>query len=979
MPDTEVDPRFPLEDAMPTSAAETHKKGQVVQIARGKLQARLLDKPLAKGELFLQTDATPYTPGATEIYDIVTQSYVRKIFQGDLFAGNNSSKQVYVIGSGSSLKWGGVLFDKTSFEDIEEEIKKYPNFIFLYNGASTIKLYTADDQRDSYKNAVGQGQPNTVDRPFVAGEDSQGHPNYSEWYNSINPGDLVFYSAALDQVVVLPMGRSSDALTKINVEALVSNSMRLLLDEGDGETKAATLKTFLDGPARHYQYLTEEFGWNPVEISVLCEITRDEETNEVTVTPGVVTLNEDGDGYIHYIPFAETNKGRNVYNISKIAPELANVTLHEGDLILSVPRSDGRVDHKVVSLYSALFQELQLKFNGRADQYATDIWKDGIPDAYTGDDDYFTLHDNLQAFIDRLFLTKVDIDPTTHKIISSQLPDFLLGAPKYQGHFTAALEDWENVTSETTVTNFVLNVLLARDRHPNWENLDKSEDATDAGATDAANQVSGSDAVNEKLKSGCYWIYQGESVDISDYTSLFHLDSDPDDFNAANAEEKRRLSEIQERLANETDEDVITQLNAERDKLIEIITKHATHMLNKGDWVIYNGETQRFEIIDNSSSFIGILVDGVKVASVVNFLHPLRDPEKLSRYVDGDSVTNTVQAKETHIEADSTTITFTNPAAVLFKDENLDALTHQNFIPVITAKGYALDSRLELIDDETGVKVSFGSSSYAEYGLYATSFRWFAPEDSNPETREYFFDDIVVRDPNVDGVEVTVKTTRIKDSTKSGLNFEEFRHLPDLEDPYKFSIDLEKEPNLSLPQYSGILTTEEYVNQGFTVIKAIIDDLYEEVISDSTKGHIEWLQTVRNKLDEDGNQVYDKDNEPVKEIFDSKVREVYDASHSLALNLFYDSHAVEPSYDENLSNNFSTLSVYAKLTEAQLFKFSSDPYAPLDYELGAADGTVVEVLNPSERPTARPVENVLPNHSGIILNNNSVIDGGEWN
>lgn len=940
--------------------AEAYKKGQVIQIARGRLTARLTDKPLAKGELFLHVGSKEDI-SASQIKDLVTDKNLTTIFTGDLFAGANSKKQVYYIGSGGSLKWGGVSTAST-WEEVQTAAKDSPSFIFMYCGTSTI--YNTE------RNSDPPAQPTpTMDET----KHSYVSSNSDDWCNEINPGDLFFYSPNLGHTVTLSLSRSSDALTKINVGALVSNSMQNWLADQFSDTtnpdlpKASTLKSFLDGPVRHYQYLIDNEGWNKVHIKTASTVTKNQEDGTVTVTAGEIDLTEDGDGFIHYVPFSKDNPGLNKYKVATTAASGykvingvdANLEIREGDLIFTIPNSSGTdkggVHHAVVSLYGALLDLMKAKFDGRADAYATAIWSTGTTVngvSYDGDLKYFAENSNIANFIDRLFKTKVDIDPITHKIISSQLPDYLLGAPKYMGRFTASEADWTTVATKTTGTDFA-KWLLDSDSNASlgsadWENLDLSED--DTSGSSKADNVTDSTSVNDKLKPGCYWIYTGESADIGSLTSLFNL-YDKDDYKDGDT--------------TETDPDKTSQ-----------------HLLNKGDWIIYNGETGKFDIIDNTASFIGILVHGAKLAGVVEFTDKEREAtNSVVRYVDGTAQeAATFKANETKLEAkDGKTIDFTNPASVLFKNEDT-VLTSSSFIPVITGEGWAYNSRFELINNETGLKVKWGESTSP---VSAVSFTFFKEDDT--DTPDYIFHDTAFKTvTETNGREV--KTERIKTakagttSGKDGLDFLEFSFAPSV-DIYKFSMELVDQPDLYLPQYSGVLTTEEYVNNGFTVIKAVIEDLYSTLIDETTKGHVDWLQTVRNKLDDAGKPVLNSKGEQVKEIYDSKVRQSYTAGSQLLLDLFYGEQNPIGKYDENSSTAFARLSVYKKLEASHCFEIGlTASNAPLDYKLGAGDGedAVVETLNPSEAQTGIQPENILPNHSGILLNNNSVIDGGEW-
>lgn len=1038
-------------------------KGQVIQTARGSILSRLQVKPLAKGELFIHTsdDLKSKQINGYKIHDLVTNTDLKTIFKGDMFAGDNSSHDVYYIGSGGALKWGGIINNNI---DIDNQLKSYPNYIFLYNGPTFLtpsnaedeayqqrkSLYSDEELSDDKQNVLGQDQPANVWKPYVA-------ENSLEWDNHVNPGDLIFYSATLDQIVILPQNRSSDALTKINVSRLISNSMRNLLKESN-VTKPSTLKEFLDRPARHYQYLAEAQGWNPVKVEEDEKADSEPETGEKRYSVKEIDLEEgdDGDGYIHFIPF--TN-GRHTYKpkatgqlkdlVNKNATESDDAGwLYEGDLIISLPGAaensedgEGGVHHVVVSLYGLMLDQLKYdKGIERADDYATSIWAvkatgNGYDDEtlLDGDIKFVEEHDQLKDFIERLFLTKVDVDPTTKKIISSQLPDYLLGAPKYMGHLSKTLAEWEKIDSGIKAEEFIKQVIAGRD----WENLDSSEDDTsgydsgDSGDHNPNNEKL-SQKVNDALKSGSYWIYQGDTIDISRFTELFCIDAAADDFDNY-GDLENQLKNLQKQLAklngdsgydSDSDEAVAedeevkdssssgdsdsdsgeedtektkakleAQIKALQDQLNN---PNAQHLLCKGDWLIYNGENKKFEIIDNTSSFIGILVDGVKVAGVVNILHPDRKQETLSdRWVNGKKEAHNAIGRETDITATADSMTFKNPDAVLFQSKNggnLKALTSKDYLPIITDKGYAYSSRFKLIEDQTGFQVNWDNANPTdENKIQSVQFTTHVPdswarhlEATKYEWTNNFWKDWVRETDNNDVDNSKVTTQRVfEKETKDGFNFEWLHFMGYKDDStttsestiYQFEIASQSNPRLTLPQHSGTLATERYVNYGFTVVKAIINDMYDKIVDMSTKGHIDWLQTIRESQEIDPHT-----GKKRKEVYDSYVKQEFKENESLKLDIFYSKKPDEKDfYKENTDGTYAQLSVYSDLNtkeDSPATKYG----APVDVNIGSKDSESSEEykLNPSTRAEGEAVENVLPNHSGILLNNNSVIDGGEW-
>ena len=918
-------------------------KGQIIQVARGDLRARLKLRPLAKGELFVHiVDGSQEVDPAQEIKDLVTNTRIHVLFEGDLFAGAGNSTEVYAIGSGGALKWSGILF-VNDYATALQKAKAKPNHIFLYNGNST--LYKDTD-------------PNTeLNKSYVASTST-------EFKNEINPGDLIFYSPALDQIVVIHTSRSSDALTKINTAALISNSMKNLLTEDP-----ATLKTFLDGPARHYQYFTEENGWEAAQILEACtvepETVNGKKTGKKIITPGKIgPSTKDGDGVIHYVPFGTTDVGLKKYLPTGFADLDPTKELLEGDFILSLPKADGTVQHKVLSLYGAILQKLNVSlFPGigknpgggsqnpkitRADDYATAIWAEGIgsgSNKYKGDVDFLGDAQEIGEFIDRLFRTKVDIDPTTHKIISSQLPDFLLGAPKYLGHFDATTESWTALGADTTAEDFAKAIIRASHHGSltNWDNLDASED-DDPSSPNYVPDLS--KKVNDALKAGSYWIYQGDTVNISKFDKIFLL-LRPDDYDPSDPNNK----------------------------------DNATHTLSAGDWIIYNGEKKLFEVIDNTSSFIGILVNGTtKVAGVAKFLNPTRaEATYENTWKDGQKTELKLKKEETRFEATANSITFTNPAAVLFDS----ASSSQNFLPVITADGYTFNSRFELVKDQTGFKVTVADTKIGE-DLVESAIKDTTLLFANPKglTEQAFKFVNKIHTPNEDvftNIEDTGETETVGSQNlhKFIFTFQKFHFQSGWNSTteserkstnYSFAIKREANPTLHLPQMSGTLVTEEYVHQGFTVLKAAINDAYTLAV-DKLKilGHQDWLQAVRKPgtLDSNGN--------PTIEYYDSRIKQIRSTDDEFyKVDLYIDKKSINDStYDElkETENEHRALSVFKDLKKAAL---NPNLASTVDLELSGVK------YNPSVPKTGEQVENVLPNQSGVLLNNNSVIDGGEW-
>ena len=1139
--------------------------GQIIQISRGNLISRLKGgsgkpaKALAFGELFIHT-GEKQNISSHNIHDKVTNSTIQTIFTGDLFAGCNNTKDVYFLGSGGSLKWGGIVYSATNYQELAAIAMQNPEHIFMYNGDATLENSTRPYLYDAKASGADAGKVNgtthsiadsdtdptqiaQLDRSYVA-------TSSSEYQLRINPGDLLFYSSALDQVVVIHLSRSTDALTKINVDALVSESMAEWLhetaaavagtstEEENYDKVPSTLKTLLDGPVRHYQYLVDQYGWKEATVYEECSVVQPDDPeisgSKATIVNGKIRLPNPHDGEIYYVPFRSTNTGYNVFDVIKVQPDdgelldsFADTPIREGDLLFALPQSDGKVKFAVVSLYGALLDKFRFdKTIKRADKYATDIWEfTNAANDYEGDHAFQVAHQNLSDFIERLFTTKVDIDPTTHKIIASQLPDFLLGAPKYMGHFEPTASDWSNFDADSSAEAFA-KYLLASGAF-DWENLDDSED--DTGATNPDNEDL-SALVNDKLKTGCYWIYQGETIDVSQFPGIFHTCAVKDDYasgavetelleqiatlkaeidtinnslaairpestalnakitaiqsiqaalqtyrtdndattadtftanvtalaNAANlviditdvdtpadtditvdgnaladelATATSALAALDEATLTESKTEKTTELTSKQADLEELRRSLNQHLLNKGDWVIYNGAVDdenteddkigRFEIIDNSSSFIGILVKNVKVAGVAEF----KNQDKLLDYTKAWKTDNASRVETTSLQrsedidisAANDTIVFQNKDKVFAAGPDfLDSKYLPRISEERTDQGNAtlINSRFMIIDETDHEKFRAGLGVHFPTGYKdvkdvpdTTQLLWHyaIPEDRWLNDHEVsdkfysFFDTYnytITGDPtHRDNYIITTKERVDVDQngvvTGRGLNFDWIAFMGTVLDStqyYSFAVTHETDPKLYLPSHSGVLATETYVNQGFTVVKTIVNDLYEKLLRMTTRGHVDWLQTIREYTEytwADPEHPDMNNRVPIvrHELCDSRVLQERDASYFI-LKLFYEQNITDPyqEYDQTAYNH--KISGYREISTSKANSLN----ATMNYRLGTGigqtdelDNTTPVLLNPStpQADDLRP-EQVLPNHSGILLNNNSVIDGGEW-
>lgn len=931
-----------------------NQKGNIILTARGDLINLLSQRALGYGEMFIATKGYTTTAMAAQnpIYDISggKKVQIKRIDAGDLFAGTNTKDEVYCLGGGSSLKWGGISF-ATSWNLAKNEAKENPNRIYMYVGSTTLN---SDAQA---KQKAGAVETSEITEKYVASDSK-------EYLEPINPGDIFFYSPQLEQLVVLHLNHSSDALTKIAVDDLVSNSMRALLAEGD--TKASTLKDFLDGPARHFQYLESTYGWVP--------LTNDQEGIQISHSEGndshlksIQFLNKNNDyfkdGEVFYIPF---DKGLNVYTIvgpeSNPLPGLENVEkFYEGDLIIALPdeSKNSNSEYKMVgsdpkgirfahvSLYGGLVRQLIPGEITRADDYATYLWK--TTSATTNDTDFLTAADEngdlingIKEYIERLYQTKVDIDPKTHKIISSQLPDYLLGSLKYMGPASSLGKNVEEINTETYTGADLYKFLNSK----SYSNFDSNENSYDGSDPSGDVVEEGADSKDTEMRVGSYWIWQGDSIKVTGLTSIFDFDEAADDL-----------------WGNGEEDDPESRENT---------THTVEHVLNKGDWIVFNSN-EKFDIIDHTANFVGLMVNGQILGGLVNVVDS--DRTMTGRSWENGSKTFTVESVlETKVEPEAEDkLKISNPNGVLFKDKSGKAKVSATALPLISDTGLAFNSRFLVEGNQQGFRLgsrtdTSGQSVTFLFGKYSdiakpTDDAW----DSIPESFKVksFWDE---DDDTVVAFNGDRYPTDISKNFE-GFNFGNFlfEESKDAEDIYLFKFEWEKEPVAILPSHSGILATEEYVDYGFTVIKRIIDDLYLAFDKKTLTGNEDWLQTIVEYQDEDGTTR--------KKIYDSKVKQDYSKGASLILRLYTISK--EDGTDSNPSafTRFGTLSeIPSNLNDKRNSVVPSKEGYAVNYVLG--NDSDAQTLNPS-KPVG-DVLNILPNHSGMLLNDNSVIDGGEW-
>ena len=291
---------------------------------------------------------------------------------------------------------------------------------------------------------------------------------------------------------------------------------------------------------------------------------------------------------------------------------------------------------------------------------------------------------------------------------------------------------------------------------------------------------------------------------------------------------------------------------------------------------------------------------------------------------------------------------------VLFRLADGTLTIADNYIPFVNAQGVAYNSRFHFVHDGDE------SVSILEF------LRSTGEDDANRNVRLNF--NAVL----ADDVEAYV------------FNSPEHRFIVDyngLDDKgfdLKEYLEISDHPSLQLPGYSGTLTTEEYVNTGFGIIEGLLDELNDNL----TTGTVDWLRTIGE--DEDGNNVTmdshfkqilvkagdgassTVDHSAIKLSMDPQEANVEDAND----------HANGPSNNLTVLADLSTVLADGKLSTAvpdwhkALVEGANGKFTKESLE------AVKAILKLAEN--TEDVENYLPNHGGVLLNSNSIIDCGVY-
>ena len=901
----------------------------------GVVTGLLQNRPFLLGEIFIQ-DHTKTLNENNFLRDKLTNAPIMRLQEGDLYGGCNewygnlsgnapdvtdkgitksAHPHIYQLGSGSALKFSNHLLYKFAdsenhiLEEVYTELSNNPNTLYLYVGpkgeSDPIKSAFANSEIADTK-LFQKLQDGEKQKFEVIGDASNEHhlgetPIYQSLSNRIDSGDLVFYSAVYKQVFIWHLSRSQSSLVRLNYNELESKSFN---KEFESELKAGTysLTSFLDKVGRQFQRLTDE-GWIEAEAS------------HTTANGGLIaniptTIKE---GNVVYIPFLVDNDYINPEDELTVRyPELdeldaanSETTVNPGDLLFAVPSTDGKFKLVKVSLLSEYLKRMSLKsFNTlRADQYAKDRWEtDTAVEKYESTDENFIEavqkgEKSLADLLNRFGGTKADIDPTTGKIITSQIPSFILGGLKRVNTFNLELlqqisRDEVEVTDGVDLTKKgeVLAALLTEDFE-----LDDDSFLTYTGEGDFDRQT----------LDNIYFIWQDGPYEIT-VDNPFFVKKEPNDVNAG------KSSVIKE--------------------------------INNGDMVIYNGTLKKFEVIDNSSELISIIVDGTHITGTPELLPKTADRSSAFYRLDGNTISGvsvfTDRVEEVSIDVKGGDIEFGNPYGVITavsEGAEVEVLVDHYHLPIINDKGVAYNSLFKFLQSRGDGNNEYDTGLVLEKearGLQFlnTAFTGYTTIDTDENYLWIFADDLAhTLDPN------TLRISHDANTRVAG--------------------------NLYLPNVPGTLATEEEI---LSATVFLLDAIKKALGTYALSGTVDYLQTI---YEDEDHKKYLKDSAIS---FDSnKAGDGRPADASIAF------HPGDEKGTNAHSRATETNEIIVQSTNTNIRGTNPAWHQEITVVNGIPKIPEAQLSLP-QVGEGEKIKNILPNFDGTLINSNSIIFCGYW-
>lgn len=1066
--------------------------------ADGNIQALVNNRPFLSGEMFVQIidveDSTKYKDNTNlQFVDAVTNAEIGQFFKGDLYGGcgygvanprSDGKIPIYQLGSGNALKLAPVnpliqFWDKTS----REVIKAHPNCLYLYIGDPQVSR-TSPETKGTAAFDSAEASTNTFPgyEKVAAAEGIEAHKKVNlgdagrevttnQLSDDLNTGDMVFYSPIYKTYMVWHLSRTTTNLVRMLTANLTSKSLKrqlgLINADGTVNTDAkADLSTFLNKVARDYQSLDNTEGWVKLDYTATASNT----AGDFSIPEGV----KDKDGAIYYVPFSvtleeevEKEDGSKVKeNVNKLLNFAGNYRfkcgteetltgLLPGDVVISLPVysedyseiNDTNVNlgvkHVIVSLYGEYLSRndvTQLEIV-RADEYADyrHTSADEKLEAALKKGDA-----GLKELLENIYSTKVDIDPTTKKVVTSQLPAFVLGGLKLVGSTNyAELSKYDSGEGTDPVTMTPATMFVAQRIADKWnvklglvdENGNAKEgvtlitpfdfDANGEALKDSSFTEEHWKEIYEEFESavGSYFIWGGDPTYIDTNSSTDNTNKvAPNTLDTSYAEAsdgkwylKEDLTEVKElevlpgfEREAETDETGLYRVDdvseIDEDLLGKLIEKYGTNddgefvqshvdakyattevtkivakdgavgfdeqpylkavkldhlsskyfsesalkgnddaanydedvsvMLNAGDFLIYNGET--FDIIDNSSSISGILFNG-KLMTGTPGIKTVRRGGTQYYVSNGVNMSREFEnLDELEIKRNEDFLEFTATNSILLRNKNggKDVDVDMNHIPLIDPASRLVCNSSFLIESGVDEKRTVLKP---DVKYTASPAKFVAAIDFTQGNSDY---------------DQVFKSNILADTSCNKSDSPTDTHI--------YISKAGADTQLSVPTYGGVLTTEGYVQS----MGEHLFHIMQEEIKFNTSGTIDWLQTI------------------VKNPTEGKANYIDDSA-------FFQQHSTSESGVKTSSLGVQVGGRNKKVTPA-LSKITARDDVAADYTDGHK-GTTVQptwqtklsedkdgVLSGIPTKLEEGNEVILPNHGGILLTTDSVIDCGTW-
>lgn len=934
---------------------------------------------------------------------------IRKVYNGEMFAGTGRSDCYVRIGSAEALKFGGLVTEAES----KEKAKNNPYRLYLIVGDTDAKVDVTISLLDGKNEIVEDGIPTTEKENYSEGghlfdyifADAVGNVYYFNQYSAV--GTKVYINATGNGLIDETFGNASH----IDSKSLAYNGQTVADFEKDTNVTEKTLKDLINTVLPkycHYEGTVSDILNDSTTINGAAPSTAkgaayycdlDSTTTETSInyyhlltTDAAVTSDDKNVTVTGTAIFNDSNKGL-VNNYKK------HDRLYEGDIVYF--EEDNTIN--VIPL-GYLIQALNHVTVTRSDEYAKQRWE-------SEDNRVNAITKNLSEAILLLSKSKADLDPTTLKLITSEIPDWLLSAPKYQSTITETHFDYDAGTEpsdydgsyeifgtpKSTAATDAATYLQSVFKNLGFDTTVTAKDgggftvttSTDADANEDSEKTTEDTSTDSSLISGMYWIYNGAALSLTT--------------TRANANEV---------IANNIIANIFDIPDGDDGEL------------HPGDWVIWNATKGKFEKLDHSDNLtsVNVWINEDKTEDhkgtdhaltyVPTFTTATRNVFGGKTYLDYEDDVFITEAefessdqRYAELGTDNAVLTVEdlNKNGIIIGNKDKTVVESAEIIANKTA-GFDITPRKGGIGDPdeslpvtTNIIFNGDVSSYTAKDK--TAFKPYVfnrdllkalridtvDSDGNPTSKWY--------DVNYDfayAIDANGKANAT--STIINANYNTDSHTADTTYGYlndgaaKFDT-----AEVYIPTtVKGTLTTVEYVNEHVELLEKLIGAAYENMTS-GTEDYIQliWVDTDDVKHIGDSyiaNIITTKDLSKLYSATSSKTTaDKLEGSRTLTIfnDLTFNASTHAATHGSQFNHNIITTQ---DLSDATVGVESTNKWHDI-ISYGANDirsavpspdfyGNVgANQVNPTGK---KQINNYMPNHSGVLLNNFSVIDCGYW-